>query len=1076
MVKFIIILSTQFRALLLTALLLWFSSLSIAQERVPFRVRVSDQNGNPLQGATVASRYTAKKITDKAGLAVLAIDRYPDTLWIEYIGYEKIQRIVITPDMKAIDVTLFKKDNVIEEVLVNTGYEALNKDKVTGAVTTISGEQLNRRRGTNILQRMDGLTDAVLFDDSKLKTENRKLGFNVRGVSSINGSQDPLIVLDNFPYDGDISNINPNDIESITFLKDAASAAIWGTRAGNGVVVITTKKAKQNSRNNVSAYFDLTATAKPNLYSISQMNSGDFIDLEQYLFNQGAYDNMIHSANMEPLSPAINVFLNRKNNLISPQDSARLIDAMKFGDIREQYDRFLLKKMINKQVGVDLTGGRDHHSYRIFGGFETKDGHLNEQWNKVNLNTTTTIRLNKKFDVNVGVLLTQSSSKSGATPLSALRVGSRSIPYLQLVSTDGSQIPLELAYRKSFTDTLFQGKLLDWSYYPLEDYKHDKTSSVTQNITTNLTVNYRITDFLKASFLGQHQFQSGKVESLADINSYRARYTINMYTNPHAETSASYYPVPVGGILDKQNGSAESLNFRANLSFAKAYGVHETNLLLGAEMRQRTYKSDKNTTYGYNDELLIAAPVDFRNQYPSVVNGMVMSIPTGTSFSGTINRFVSAYANGTYSFKRMLYLSGSVRSDASNLFGVNTNQKWNPFWSIGAAYDLARAGVFSDGLLTGFKLRTSYGVSGIVDQSKSAVPVVNYTSIHRLTGFRVANVEQFGNPDLRWEKIKTFNVGLDLSYKSDLITARMDWYSKSGEDLFGPSLINYTAGLRSNVIERNVASSTNRGIDAQIALNTHSGLWRFTTEFNMSRNLSKTKSYYYPEGALYMPSWGMTISPIVDMPLYAINSYRWAGLDPENGNPRGYLNGKPSTEYRSIVNSLRSPDSLVSHGSAMPTWFGNLYYGVQWKGIGLALNVTYKLGYYFRRSSISYNQLIQYGMGHSDYANRWKDKGDELSTNIPSFIYPNDDQRDSFYLMSEATVDKGDHVKLQFVNMSYEISEVFLRKTPVRAMQLYFNMDNLGVLWKASKHVSDPNFDNSMTPGKSFVFGLKVRM
>src|SRR6185437_11735787 len=157
----------------------------------------------------------------------------------------------------------------------------------------IDNKTLSLQAGTNILDRLNGVASGILFDYSKNTSDNKKLNFNVRGLSTINGPQDPLIVVDNFPYEGDINNINPNNVESITILKDAAAASIWGTRAGNGVIVITTKKGKFGEPLKIGFNSNMIVQQKPDLYYLPQLSTADYIGMEQFLFNQGYFDDNI---------------------------------------------------------------------------------------------------------------------------------------------------------------------------------------------------------------------------------------------------------------------------------------------------------------------------------------------------------------------------------------------------------------------------------------------------------------------------------------------------------------------------------------------------------------------------------------------------------------------------------------------------------------------------------------------------------------------------------------------------------------------------------------------------------------
>lgn len=204
--------------------------------------------------------------------------------------------------------------------------------------------------------------------------------------------------------------------------------------------------------------------------------------------------------------------------------------------------------------------------------------------------------------------------------------------------------------------------------------------------------------------------------------------------------------------------------------------------------------------------------------------------------------------------------------------------------------------------------------------------------------------------------------------------------------------------------------------------------------------------------------------------------YTWGGLD-ANGNPQGYLNGKKSIDYNAIVNEGNaSPEAanITYVGSALPTVFGNLVNTFGYKNFSLSVNISYKLGYYFRRPALNYNTLLNGSIGNDQYAQRWQKPGDENSTDVPSFIYPNSTGRDNFYTLSAVNILKGDHVRLQYINLSYGLGRQLLDKWRLKTFQFYANAADLGILWRANKQGLDPEYANAIPPLKSFTIGLRA--
>ena len=243
-------------------------------------------------------------------------------------------------------------------------------------------------------------------------------------------------------------------------------------------------------------------------------------------------------------------------------------------------------------------------------------------------------------------------------------------------------------------------------------------------------------------------------------------------------------------------------------------------------------------------------------------------------------------------------------------------------------------------------------------------------------------------------------------------------------------------------------------------------------------NKTITTKYYSPNAnqAHILLGGGNTIIPVVGKDLYGMVAYKWGGLDAE-GNPQGYLNGQLSTDYVGIGNEIAAKElksgSMVYIGSGSPHYFGSFINTLSWKQFSLSCNLAYKFGYYFFKSSINYDALINAGGGHSDYAKRWQKPGDEAFTQIPSFIYPNDANRDNLYLNSSVNVLKGAHIRLQYINLSYAPVLKRRSKTTFSGMELYANAANLGILWRANKEKIDPDYPASLNPAKIWAMGIR---
>lgn len=1027
----------------------------------------------PVAGASVSTSHDARAVaTNTEGAFTITLDDDADTLFISRIGYEP-QRIPVRGfTRKTLLIELQVAAKQLDEVVVNTGFQYIPKERATGSFSYIDNKTLSLQAGTNILDRLNGVASGILFDYSKNTSDNKKLNFNVRGLSTINGPQDPLIVVDNFPYEGDINNINPNNVESITILKDAAAASIWGTRAGNGVIVITTKHGRFNLPAKIEFNTNVRVTEKPNLFYPPQMTSSDYIDVEEMLYSQGYFSNATGNG-YSALTPVADILYRRDNGLLTPEVATAQINALRKHDVRDDYNKYFYRNALNQQYALNLYGGSDKIAYLVSAGIDKNTSELDAGYNRLDVRAENTYQPFRNVQVTAGITYTSANTASGRPAYNTIQSANRFVPYLSFADGQGNPVSVPQSYRDEYTDTAGAGKLLNWKYYPLEDYKHSIARTNLQEFLADVGLHVQVLPGLTADIKYQYERQSTAGKTVQDTGSYATRNTINLFTQIDGSGNVTNI-VPQGSILYQNQLYTIADNLRGQLNYTKSWKKHSLSAIAGAETRQVKSTTNSNTQYGYNDDLLIASNVDFLNPYPTYITGNNAYISNGLSFTETLNRYVSLFGNAAYTYDGKYTLSASARKDASNLFGVNTNDKWKPFWSAGAAWDISKESFYHLSRLPYLKLRATYGVSGNVDQTKSAATVLQYIGASGTTNLPFAFLTQYANPNLSWERVYLLNIGIDFGSRNQVLSGSIEYYHKSATNLFGPSPVDYTAGLNSNYVIRNVADMKAGGIDLNLQTINISGRFQWRTSLLLSRYTDKTTSYFLPPGFLYRPGFGADIAPVVGKPLYALLSYNMAGLDPQTGDPLGYLGKQVSKDYLSIVNAVTSPDSLHYMGPATPRWYGSVGNSFSWKGFTLDINVAFRLGYYFRKSSIDYDNLYSSGTGHADFAKRWQKPGDEKITNVPSMVYPDVSLRDYFYLLSQNTVDKAAQVRLQFINLAYDFSRLLPGHSVFKSIQLYINAANLGLLWRANKDGIDPEYPNSIPPSATYTAGLKT--
>jgi len=1033
---------------------------------------VADSLGTPLIGATITIKVRNKvAITDEKGDFI--IDGQPgDELAVTFIGY-KPATFKIKANTTFLNIVLYASSGKLSEVVVSTGYQDIPKERATGSFYKLDNQILNERVSPDIISRLDGITSGLLFDNHDVEQHT----IQIHGLSTLNyDAVSPLIVLDNFPYNGDLNNINPNDIESVTVLKDAAASSIWGARAGNGVIVITTKKAKANQPLSVSFNSNVTLTPKPNLFTANQIPVSNFIDFQQSLFNQGYYDSMFSDPSYPPVPEVADILNQERNGQINGTQANQMIDQFRKQDVRNDMEKYLYRTAANQQYYLSLSGAGNKVRYLFSTGYDKDQSNLIGNGNdRLTIRSNNIIDLTSKWQLQTEIALTRSNSTTNSPGgYGSYNTGTNTIsPYARLVNSDGTPAAVDLYYSKAFTDTAGTGKLLDWKFRPLQDLANNDNTTKATDILVNLGSTYKVFNWLSADLKYQYEQGWNDNTNLQNLNTYSTRDLINTFTQINGGQVT--YIIPKDAVLTTIDGINKQTAIRGQLNFSPNLGGRsKLSAIAGGEIRGSESTSQTYETYGYDPNTLATRPVDYTTQYPTY-DGIYGNayIFDGTQFTQFVNRFVSVYANGAYTFDDKYTLSGSARRDASNLFGVSTNQKWVPLWSGGAMWKVDREKFYDISWLPQLSLRLTYGVNGNLAPNISALTQIDYYSATRSPlHVPFVGVQSPPDPNLSWEQVKTWNMGMDYSLLNNRISGSFDYYIKHSDNLINGVILDPTVGFGSATI--NSASIFSKGADIVInTINTTGAVkWRSSILFNyVSFKVTKDLS---PPSSAGLISDGTYIFPVPNYDPYVIVSYKWAGLDPKTGDPEGYVNGVVSKDYEAIEQNPVS--AQVVSGSALPPIFGTFRNTVDYKGFSLAVNITYKFNYYFRKPTTNYGQLITTGQGYTDFDQRWQRPGDELHTNVPSFIYPDDYLRDQFYQESSINVLRADNVKLNDVYLGYDLTDK-VKYIGFKSLQIYFYTSQLNlILWRANRAGIDPDVLYGMEPPKTYSIGLKATL
>lgn len=1031
---------------------------------------VYSSEGFPLPGALVSLESTDyRTVSDEQGYFQLSAPAGDYFLIVNYIGMETARIAISLPSASEPRITLIPEEFNLQSIdVVSTGYQTLPKERATGSFVLLDSQLVQRKVGPGILERLEDITPGLIFNKGPQAANDP---ISIRGRGTIFSNTAPLIIVDNFPYDGPIENINPNDVVSISVLKDAAAASIWGARAGNGVIVITTQRARVKQPLAVSLNTNFTRTEPRDLFYTPQMSIPEFIEIEKLLFGRNFYRSLENNANKPKLSPAVETFIALRDKKITQEEAYAKILLYGNSDIRRDIESYYLQPGFNQQYALSISGGGEHSSQNFSLGYDQIQsdviGNNGSRWT-----IATGSQWNFMKDrVKAGVQINFSNQRNVST--TSLPFG---YAYDRLADEVGNPLSIANTYSTRYIESI-QGKgLLDWTYTPLKEIGQLDYQTDAYDLRVSPSVQFQIIKGLELGLYYQYWRNLSQSENRDPLSLFTTRDLINRYTQVGQDGTLTY-PVPVGEVLSVGNSEAYSHTFRPQITYQKEWNrSHFLNVLAGGEIRDLQADNWSTRYYGYRDDMGTSVPVDLVTRYPFYYNrGQQGAILSGNSLGGRTDRFVSYYANLGYDFRHRYFLTASIRKDQANIFGVDANLRGVPLWSVGGGWILSENFKKSDSKMPFVKLRATYGSSGNVDKSLSADVTAQYITFQFfdvLPQLRAASIVNPPNPDLRWEQISTTNLALDMETQNGFLAGTVEVYNKKGTDLLGNYSVPASLGLTS--FTGNFAETRVKGMDLDVSLRwfrkefswtstvLYSGLKEEVLDFERIPTVSN----------LLGTAFSSTPQPIVGRPLYGIYTYAWGGLDPQNGNPRGILDGEPSSDYLAISREA-TIENLQYHGPARPTSFGAFRNDFSYRGFSLSLNISYRFGYYYKKRSIDYFTLLRGEIGHGDFDNRWQQPGDEEFTQIPSLPATADTRRNAFYSNSAVLVEKGDHIRLNDIRLSYTWDKLSFPGLPFKTLQVYGYAGNLGLIWKASDDALDPDFQTAK-PLRSFSAGLKM--
>lgn len=1065
-----------------------------AQEDDEFTAVVADNStGETIPGATVRNTRTNEfTITNDFGEFTIGAKR-GDVLAITFIGMKDLSYNVTRTDKVAsifMDTDLISLDDVVV-----TGYQTISKERATGSFNIVKAEQLDKA-STNIAQRLVGTTAGLQSSTDA----NGNVTFEIRGQSSLLASAQPLIVIDGFPTQDGFESVNPNDVESITILKDAAAASIWGAKSANGVIVITTKKGSSVQNGKVKVDVQTFWKFSPKIdweYANPLATSAEIVDYEKrgyspdgffgsayWLPNQNNYQDIwMHSL-------AVTAMNEYNLGYISESEMNAELQRLSGLDNTKQIKKHLLGNPFTQQYNVTISGSTERQSNMLSLMYEGQDKYLKGNGhNKYNVGYRTNVKLFEWLDFNFSGNYSMTDSQNNAASFSDIASLSR---YQMLVNNDGSlvrdwgnyygpnilrHVPVE-----SFPYS-------DWTYNIIEeragrDYSTKRTAvraqgGLTAKIIKGLNVESKI----------QYERIDNSVKNIDDESTYYVRSTINQASSWDKSTGTVTANLPTGGIMSQSKSSIDSWNWRSQVNFDRSFkeNKHQISFIAGTELSSIiTQGTTYAKTYGYNDDKLTVGTfpngVGGSGAY-KLVNWMGSSqkFSYTNSFSHKTEKYFSLYANASYTFDKKYTVSGSVRTDASNLITDDPKYRYAPFWSVGVSWNAKAEAFLRDvNWLDRLVVRATYGYNGNVDRSTSFKPLLNVTTAQNVyIQDYMASVSSYGNPSLRWEKTGSLDIGADFSMFNSKLYGSIDVYNKQGKDLIVSMSIPSVNGTTSQKL--NAAEMTNKGIELTLGsqMDIFGSDITWTGGLTFSYNKNEITSLFKASYQSYDLYGGGTSAYVEGYNASTLWSYKYAGVKnlgseasplwrPVVEGENGSFNQLTSWAPGNAVNYMENSGTLVAPYTLGITSNFKIY------DFNLSFIVTGKFGHVFRGLSFNYPSMS----GGAGLPNKLYS---EVLNSDPSEMIPipfEGEERyyfwDRFYPYMDYLVQKAGHIRFQEVALSYNIPEQLLKKLSISKASVYAQANNLGVI-KNNKYNEDPDYVmGTIKPAPSFTFGINL--
>lgn len=1085
---------------------------------------VFDKTGEPLVGANVRvtlGRKVWTAQTDSKGAYRVKLPAGTSTAGLSisasYLGMKR-QTKSGRSNVAHYDFMLDDHSQSLGEAVV-TGYGTISTREKTSAITSLKMEEILMPGMTSLEQALEGrVPDMVFMQNSGEVGATARM--RIRGTSTLIGNREPLWVLDGIPlsdpvdvtneqlndpdyinYIGNaISGINPQDIERVDVLKDAAATALYGTRAANGVIVVTTKKGEPGPPR-ITYNSQLKYTARPR-YSdrdIYLMNSQERVQFGQELMN--LHYTFPNHMTMVGYEGAYHRFVTGQTDY-----NGFLAEVQRAETVNTDWFKLLTHDTFNHNHTVALSGGSETARYYASLGYNREEGvqlHHNNDRYTASLNMQTRIAKVIQANIRLNANVQKKTQLPGEIDLLGYAYGTtRALPAF---NNDGSYFFYQRHAYNVGTDKNEQYK---YAYNILNEIENAEKLYSSNGIMAALDLTYRFKTLLDLTLTTSYQrTHSDNSTWFGEKSNYAAQLRNAEYGQAPIPGDYGLSDMPYGGVYNTGTNVNENFTLRAQANFRHALGEKKQHLLsasLGYEMNVSNTDGFSENTRGFFKSRglkYVNMTAEEMNRFPKYASWVAHNHPT---LRADKTHRLSGYAIFSYSYGSLFSLSANTRFDASNKFGSRSNEKFLPVWSASGMLNLKSLLLRQYDAVSDLRLRTSFGKTGNMVDNQTPNLLLRQESLDTYYGENVAKVDALPNPYLRWEQTDQWNVGVDASLFDYRLTVGVDAYYKHTKDAFDNTLVSPFNGVENYVM--NGSDITNSGFSINLSaylLKTRDWSWLVSANYSVVYNSINTKTANKYKIEKYLNGTAIMDGKSIG----TFYSYNFIGLDPQNGLPLfdDYRDRQHLLEGQAL-DRIMERVGVVS-GSREPNFAGSFYSTLRYQQWSLSASFNYALGNKIRKFALYKDVLDGVSSENNvrkEFTHRWRKPGDERHTQLPSLISPSDpafgDNRyhwsaatpaatqgfeafaDNYWMMydnSNARVVSGSYLRLSNLALRYQFTRKQLKGLPFSNLAFDAAVTNVFTLKSSALEGQDPtqsgfSLQTSLSLRPSFTFGLRV--